>query len=620
MGRPAAIAATRHLTTIQEFIMEISEREAVDPKFCWDVTHLYADKASWEADIAVFKNEIKDITTLAPSFTTSAETIATLLEKMFSAVKRVQRLHSYAERLAHQDVRNNDNQALEAVVMDLFTQLAAATSFEEPALLAMDETAFNALLTAEPTKAYRHYLENIGRRRAHVGTAAEEAILAEASRLAQGPDKIYSTFCDGEMDFGEFEVDGKTQSFTKPLFAQLRVHPDQETRRRAFATMFGTYGKYENTLAATLVSQLQTNIFFAKTRHYDSALAAALDGDNINPHVYEELIAAINRHLPLLHRYLKLRKKALKLQTLNYHDLYLPIATAPQGEYSYDEGCKIIKEALAVLGDEYGQQLAYGLDPANGWVDIYPNKGKLSGAYMSGSAYDVHPYVLLNFIGDYDAVSTVAHEFGHAMHSYYSNHEQPFHQSDYSIFIAEIASTFNELLLIRHLLKNTTDPVAQLSLLGEVLESFRTTVFRQAMFAEFELAIHKMVENGNPVTADTLDQCYLEMVKRYYGTAEGLTEVDDVISHEWAYIPHFYYNFYVYQYATGLLSAVVLADMVENEGETGRNRYLQLLKDGDSDYPQKLLEKAGVDLTKAETYDRAMAYFAKCLDEAEKLV
>ncbi len=599
--------------------MEIPRRENSDARFHWQVSHLYASREAFTADIAVFKEDVKKISELMPNFTASAQQVAAMLVVVFAAEKRLQRLHSYAERLAHQDLKNNENQALESTTSELFTILAAATAPLEPALLALNETTFAELLSAPETAPYRHYLENIARHRPHVGTAGEEAILAEASRLAQGPYKIYSTFSDSEMPFPDITVDGQTVPFSKPFFAQLRLHPNQEVRKRAFETIFGTYGRYANTMAAMLVSQLQTNIFFAKTHHYESALAAALDSDNISPTLYNELISGVSRHLPLLKRYLKLRKRILKLNTLNYHDLYLPISEPPKGQYSYDEGKELILEALKPLGEEYCRQLAHGLDPQNGWVDIYPNAGKISGAYMSGSAYDVHPYVLLNYIGDYDAVSTVAHEFGHAMHSFYSNSYQPYHQSQYSIFIAEIASTFNEIMLIKHLLGKTSEPVARLALLGEVLESFRTTVFRQTMFAEFELAIHQRLEAGEPLTADHLDETYLDLVKRYYGASEGLIEIDPVISHEWAYIPHFYYDFYVYQYATGLLSAIVLSEMVEKEGQEGQKRYLDLLKSGDSDYPQKLLEKAGADLTKAETYDKAMAYFATCLAEAEEL-
>ena len=365
---------------------------------------------------------------------------------------------------------------------------------------------------------------------------------------------------------------------------------------------------------------MNANIVYAKARKYDSALQAALDSNNIPTSVYKNMIKAINKHLPSLHRYLRLRQKLLGLKELRYHDMYQPIIAKVDLKYPYEKAEGLLVKAMSPLGRDYVAMLSKGLQPGSGWLDVFPNQGKKSGAYMDGSSYDVHPFVLANYLGEYNSLGTVAHEMGHAMHSFLTNKSQPYAKSDYAIFVAEVASTLNEALLMKEMLRSTKDPKKRLFLLGEQLENFRQTLFRQSMFAEFELALYQRAEKKEPLTAEFISRTYLDLLRRYYGHAQGLVKIDDLYGMEWGYVPHFYYDFYVFQYVTGITAATALAEQISKDGEPAATRYVKnLLQAGSSDYPITLLKRAGVDLTSTKPYDVAMAVFDHALAEAEKL-
>jgi oligoendopeptidase F len=467
---------------------------------------------------------------------------------------------------------------------------------------------------------FDRYLRELLRQKRHVLSPAEEALLARTSLMHDSGHNAYATFSAADLRFPSIRRGkGKPLELTQSLFSRYRASPRRKLRRAAFDTFFGTYAGYRNTLAALLSAQVNANLVQAQARRYRDALEAALDPDDIPVSVYHSLIKAANKHLPKLHRYLELRRRLLGLKRLRYYDLYVPMVEAVRFKIPYEKGCRLLLEAMAPMGPAYVEALAHGLAPESGWVDPFPNAGKRSGAYMEGSAYDVHPYVLGNYLDDYNSLSMIAHEMGHAIHSHLSNAHQPYPKADYSIFVAEVASTLNEALLAEDLGRRLQGKKRRF-LLGEQLESFRQTFFRQALFAEFELEIYRIAQRNEALTADRLTETYLGIARRYYGHDQGVVEIDDAYGVEWAYIPHFYFNFYVFQYATGITAATALCQMITADSGTGaRQRYIDnLLKAGCARSPITILKRAGVDLDTAKPYDLAMSAFDRTIDRLER--
>jgi oligoendopeptidase F len=510
---------------------------------------------------------------------------------------------------------------MEQEMSQIGSELSAASSFIQPEIIAsFNVDMIKDFLREEPRlEVYRHELDDLMRRKRHTRTEGEEQILAESGLMADGPQSVYSIFSDADFPFPQLVLsDGSAIRLDKPAFALQRASTDRTNRKNAFETFFGRMNEFRRTFGAQLLAQVRKDVFYMKARRYGSCLERALDDGNIPVDVYHSLIENVNRHLPTFHRYLGLRQRMLGLDRLHYHDLYCPVVREIDLEYTIEESTEHILASLAPLGKEYGEVAAKGL--ADRWVDVFPNEGKRSGAYSNGGVYDVHPYMLLNYNGKYDDMSTLAHELGHTMHSYLSNKHQPYPTSHYSIFVAEVASTLNEALLMDHMMKNATSDEVRLSLLGNQLDAIRGTVFRQTQFSEFELLIHQKVERGEALTGDTLNELYHSMNKRYYGHDAGGCVVDDVMQCEWTYIPHFYYNFYVYQYATSFTASAYLSEKILEGDQAVRDRYLELLSSGGSDYPVNLLKKAGVDLTTSEPFELTIRKMNRIMDEMEAIL
>ena len=443
--------------------------------------------------------------------------------------------------------------------------------------------------------------------------------MATTGLITTGPHSIFSVFANAEMPKPSVTLEsGEEITLSSPVFGKYRASKNRNDRINVFKTFLENYGKFQNTYGASLVANIKNHHFKAKNRNYNSCLESALDRGNIPTSVYENLITQINKNLPILHRYVELKKKMLGLDTLHYYDLYVPLVKEMNLEYSIEEGQDYIKKSLKPMGKKYIKTLETAFEKS--WIDYYPTPGKRSGAYSTGSAYDIHPYILLNWVGDYNSLSTLTHELGHTMHSQLSNTNQPFMKSQYSIFVAEIASTFNENLLNNYLLKKVKDDETRLFLLGSYLEGLRGTVFRQTMFAEFEWEIHKKIEKGEPLTGNVLSEMYLELARKYYGHDKGVCIVDPFIQYEWAYIPHFYYNFYVYQYATSLIYSTAFAEKVMNKEKDAVKNYYNLLKGGGSEYPTDIIKKAGIDPFSSDAFDLTMSKMTKVMDEIEKII
>ncbi len=602
--------------------MDTPERKDIPPQYQWKTTDLFASDAAWEKSHDEVVGSFKAIARCKGTLAKGPQQVLTCLRRYFETHKRLMQLSNYAHRKYDQDTRVSKYQGLKAVVEKSATEFGQVSAFLQPELLGLPQKTLQALIKDPAFSDYSQFLRDILRNKPHILSPKEEALLAGASQMRDTGYTVYSAFSAADIQFPEIRDEkGKKVRLTQALFARHRASPKRPVRKATFDAFFGTYQGYKNTLAALLSAQVNANITYAKARRYKSALEAALDANNIPTSVYRNMITAVNRHLPLLHRYLELRRKLLGLDQLRYYDMYPSVIQRVEMKYDYEQAAALVAEALAPMGPEYVAVLQRGMDPKSGWVDVFPNQGKRSGAYMDGSAYDVHPSVLCNHLGDYSSMSTLAHEMGHALHSYLSNKNQPYAKADYSIFNAEVASTFNEALLMHLMLKKEQDPRRRLYLLGEQLEGFRQTLFRQAMFAEFELAIYERAERKEALTADDITRIYLEVCRRYYGHDKKVVLVDEPYGIEWAYVPHFYYNFYVFQYVTGITAATAMAEMVLAKGEPARDRYLtHMLKAGGADYAIAQMKRAGVDLTTTKPYDLALGVFERTLEEAEALV
>ena len=497
---------------------------------------------------------------------------------------------------------------------------SAKAAFIDPELLEMGKAKIDAFLAKEPKlEKYRHNLDDVLRRKSHTGSEKEEKIIADASLMADAPDNIYGIFSNAEFPNPSVTLsDGKTVKLDKAAYTLYRALPNREDRKKVFEAFFGKINEFRATFGTQLYAEVKKDMFYMNARHYTSCVESALDGSNIPVAVYQSLVRNVNNNLGTFHRYLRLRARMMGVDKLHYYDLYGPLVKHVDIDYTYGEAEKLVLASLTPLGEDYIKVARKGF--AERWLDVYPTDGKRSGAYSQGGAYDVHPYMLLNYNGKYDDVSTLAHEFGHTMHSYLSNTSQPYSTSHYSIFVAEVASTFNEALLLDYMLKTIKDDDVRLTLLGSYLDGLRGTLFRQTQFAEFELRIHEMAEKGETLTGDVLDTLYMGIAKRYYGHDTGVCIVDDEIKAEWAYIPHFYYNFYVFQYATSLTASGALSEEVLAGDKDATKRYLALLKSGGSDYPIELLKKAGIDMTTSVPFELTMKKMNRAMDEMEKIL
>lgn len=593
----------------------LPNRQEVSEQFKWRLEDIYAGDDLWEQDFLRIQDLLGEAVSFAGKLGQSAGTLLEALRAQESLLELNEKVNVYAHMRRDEDNTNPVYQALTGRAESLETMVQAALSFFVPEILALPVETLERFLTEEPELImYRFALDELIRQKPHILSAAEEQLVARTGELAQAPANIFKMLNNADLTFAAITgEDGNEVEVSHGRYIQLMESKDRRVRREAFTSLYGAYGKLVNTLAATLGSSVKRDIFYAVVRRHPSALNASLFSDNIPPEVYDNLIATVRANLDVMHRYVALRKKLLGLDELHMYDLYTPLVKDIKWEIPYQDAVKLVREGLTPLGASYGETLARGF--ADGWVDVYENKGKTSGAYSWGP-YGTHPYVLMNYQHNLSNLFTLAHEMGHAMHSYYSYREQPYIYAHYKIFTAEVASTVNESLLMEHLLNVIGERDKKLYLLNHYLEQFRGTVFRQTMFAEFEKKIHALVEGGEALTPELLGQIYHQLNVDYYGP--GMV-VDDEVKLEWARIPHFYSAFYVYKYATGFSAATALTRRIIDQGEPAVSQYLTFLQAGDSDYPLNLLRVAGVDMTNPRPVQEGLDVFARLVEQMEAL-
>ena len=593
---------------------KIRSREELAQEDTWAIEDLYASDALWLADLEKLKTLSAKLPGYAGKLSASASALLEYQKLGEEISVLLDSLANYAQRKSDEDTRNPVYQDLTGKLTKVWVQLGADTAFEVPELLSISDEQMEAFYKEEPALTlYRRHFDSIRRKRAHILSENEEKLLAMAGEMAGTPEEVYSLFADADLTFRPaLDKDGNEHTITQGSYIAAMESSDRVLRKNAFESLYAGFGAYKNSVAAMLAGQVKQLEFFSKARHYASPLEASLDATEVPVSVYHELIAAVHQNFDKMHRYMRLRKKLLGVEELHMYDLYTPLVETSEQKIPFDQAKKTVAEALSVMGERYGAILQEGFK--NRWIDVYENTGKRSGAYSAGAR--VHPYVLLNYTGTLDSQFTLAHEMGHAIHSYLSNKTQPIVYSDYVIFVAEVASTCNEALLMQHLLKKTTDKKERAYLINHFLEQFRTTLYRQTMFAEFELKMAELSAQGVTLTADVLCGEYRKLNALYYGEDVVL---DEEIALEWARIPHFYYNYYVFQYATGYAAAIALSQGILEEGEPAVERYLGFLSGGCSKSPIDLLKGAGVDMTTAEPVNRALSMFGALLDEMEEL-
>ena len=594
---------------------KIRKRSEIPVEDTWAIEDLYATDEAWEQELATLTEDEKALTAFAGKLSESAESLFGYLEKTEAVNAKAELLGNYCMRRADVDTRDATYQAMVGKFMGVIVGLSAATSFETPEIMAISDETLDGFYGQFPKlERYRRYLTDLRRRKDHVLSPAEEKLLAAAGEMAQAPDNIYGMFADADITFPDaVDSEGNPHQLTQGTFVPCQESPDRVLRKSAYENLYHGFAKFKNTAAATLNAQNKQLKFFAEARKYENAFEASLDRTNVPTSVYLNLIEAVHKNFDKMHRYVRLRKKLLGVEELHFYDVYTPLVADVDKKIPYTQAKQTIYEALAPLGDDYRKVLQEGFD--NRWIDVYQNEGKRSGAYSAGAA--VHPYVLMNYSGTLDSQFTLAHEMGHALHSYYSNKTQNPIDADYVIFVAEVASTCNEALLMEYLLGKTTDKKERAYLINHFLEQFKGTLFRQTMFAEFELNIGKLVAEGKTLTADALCAEYRRLNEAYFGPD---MVVDDEIAMEWARIPHFYYNYYVFQYATGYSAAIALSRKILAEGEGAVKDYLNFLSGGCSKSPIELLKGAGVDMTSPAPVEEALQLFGTLLDEMEALM
>jgi oligoendopeptidase F len=591
-------------------------RTEQDKTYQWKLESIFPTDAAWEEEFTSVKKLIPSLRQFEGKLTESATTFYQALSTRDELSARIGKLFVYARMRYDEDTTNAHYQAFNDRASTLTTEAGSALAYLKPEILAIPAATIQSFLQLEPKlQLYEYELAELDRFRAHVLSAKEEALLAEASEVLSASRNTYGLLNNADMKFPSITDDeGKEVEITHGRMIQLLENSDARVRKDTFHAVYDTYGSLKNTFASTLSAHVKKHNLMARLRHYDSARQRSLSGNNIPEKVYDQLISIVHENLPLLHRYIKLRKKAMGVKELHMYDLYTPFINHTPKKITYEEAKDIVIRGLAPLGTEYRETLQQAF--RDGWIDVYENQGKRSGAYSFGT-YGTNPFVLMNWQDNMDNMFTLAHELGHSMHSYYTRKTQPYVYGDYSIFVAEVASTCNEAILSDYLLKTTTDRSDRLYLLNHQVDKFRGTVFRQTMFAEFELLIHQKAQNGEALTAETLTKIYYELNQKYFGT--DIT-VDEKIGLEWSRIPHFYYDFYVYQYATGTSAATALAKQILEEGKPAVERYLNFLSSGSSAGPIEVLKRAGVDMTQPDPIRSAFDVYKGYLDELEELL
>jgi len=607
------------------------ERQDIPGKYKWNLADLYPSESAWTKAKEDLGHRLPELAKYRGQLGKSAQSLLTALQAMFDLDRDLSRLSVYASSLSDEDIRAPRPREMKQSAEELGTQFASACSWVRPEILTLNPAKVRKFVAQEKKlEPYRVYLEETLRRKPHTLGAAEERVAAEAGEMERAGSEVHGVLSNADLPYPTIKLStGESVRLDASAYSLHRQDRNRADRDLVFSSFFGALKTYERTMGATLAASVKSHLFEKRVRHFDSTLQAALFQDNIPALVYKQLLSDVHRSFPTLHRYLTLRKRMLGLDVLRYQDLYVPMVASVDMHFQPDAARAITLEALAPLGKDYTEALRKGFE--SGWTDYLPSTGKRSGAYSTG-VYGVHPYQLLNFNGRYDDLTTLAHESGHSMHTFLSYGAQPYATADYPIFVAEVASTFNENLLIHYMLDQAKNDATRLFLLGTLLDGLRTTLFRQTQFAEFELAFHEQAERGEPLTGENLSTLYLKIARDYYGHDKKVCQVDDLLAIEWAYVPHFYYDFYVYQYATSMVASTSLARAVlsENKGNgTGspdaavrprRDAYLKMLRSGSSKYAIDLLKEAGVDMTTSAPFDAAIAEMNASMDELEAIL
>lgn len=610
-------AAMLFSTTVA--VSQMKVREELPEKYTWNLADLYATDAVWKEKKDQLQQQMQEIASYKGRLTQSASVLLEALELHNTLVKEMVRLSSYASMKSDQDTRVTKYAGMKQEVQQLFSGYGALTSFLEPELLTLKEEQLRAMYAQSKGLAtYQFYLDDLLRKRAHRGSEEVEKVLAYSSLMSGNAENIFSTFSNAEFPYPEIDIKGERVKLNMANFALYRASEDREVRRQVFNSFFGELNAFQQTFGAQLYGNINAALFLTKSRNYESTLARALDSDHIPTGVFHNLIRNVNGNLETFHRYLNLRKRMMGVDTLHYYDLYAPLVEEVDLAYTVEEAVENILQSLRPLGTDYMAVSARAFNER--WIDMYPNEGKRSGAYSNGSAYDVHPYILMNYNGKYNDMSTLTHELGHTMHSYLTNEKQHFVNANYSIFVAEVASTLNEELLNDYMLQQIKDDKVRLAILGNYLEGAKGTLFRQTQFAEFESIIHEKVAQGEALTGEDFDKLYLDLTRRYYGHDNNICIVDDHVKSEWSYIPHFYYNFYVYQYATSFTASTALSEKVLKGSEEDRKNYLNFLASGSTKYPVDLLIDAGVDMNTSAPFDLTMDKINAVITEMENIL
>ena len=595
---------------------KLPKRSEVDVELTWKLEDIFSSESEWEKALSEAMSLADEIAGFTGRVGESADTLYKVLETYEKCCLKIHLVYGYAFKMRDVDTTSTYAQTLYSKVMSADVEISEKIAFMEPEIIAVDEETMNKFYTEKPElNKYKIYITEVRRGKEHSLSPELEKLLAGANELADLPYEVFATLGNADLKFPEITNEkGEKIQITNGRFVPLEESKDRRVRKEVFEKFYETFGNFKNTSASLYAGQVKQLMFYARARKYSSTLEAAVDGNNVSPEVYKNLVEAVNDNLDKMHRYVRLRKKLLELDELHMYDIYVPIVKDYDAKYTIDEAKELVLKAVEPLGTNYVNLIKKAF--AERWIDVVENEGKRNGAYSSG-VYGVHPFVLLNFNGTLDNVFTLAHEMGHAMHSYFSNEAQNFLDSRYRIFVAEVASTTNEVLLMEYMLKNAKDNKERAYLLNHYMDSFKGTVFRQTMFAEFEKTSNEMAESGEPLTHENLTELYLNLNKKYYGEA---MISDDLIGYEWMRIPHFYYNFYVYQYATGFSAAVAIANRVLKEGETAVSDYMKFLSSGCTKDPVSLLRIAGVDMATKEPINSALQVFERVIEEMEGLI
>ena len=593
----------------------VLQRNEINEKDTWDLSTIFETDQKWEEELALLTEDTKQAAGLEGHLLDSAESLLDFTERYLELSRRLEKLYVYAHMKNDQDTRVAKYQEYYAKAMTLYSQLDQVFSFYEPEFMAITEEQYQNFLAEEPKlQPYKHFFDKLLQNKDHVLSQREEELLAGAGEIFGAASETFAILDNADIVFPFVkDEDGNEVQLSHGVYMRLVESKNREVRRGAYEALYSTYEQYQHTYAKTLQTNVKVQNYRAKVRNYKSAREAALAANFVPESVYDNLVSAVRKHLPLLHRYLALRSKILGIPDLKMYDVYTPLSSV-EYSFTYEEALKKAEEALAVLGEDYLSRVKRAFSER--WIDVYENQGKRSGAY-SGGSYDTNAFMLLNWQDNLDNLFTLVHETGHSMHSSYTRETQPYVYGDYSIFLAEIASTTNENILTEKLLQEVQDDATRFAILNNFLDGFRGTVFRQTQFAEFEHAIHQADQNGEVLTSEFLNNLYADLNQEYYGLSK---EDNPQIQYEWARIPHFYYNYYVYQYSTGFAAASALAEKIVHGSQEDRDHYIEYLKAGKSDYPLNIMRKAGVDMEKEDYLNDAFAVFERRLDEFEALV